>query len=134
MLAEPQIQYVQINLAEQSQSDSPTRLLPLGILACLEGLQDGNHLLQCGDLLLHRGKDLGLIITQFPEEALAVRGRGHGSAEDGLDHERVVRLEGAAVGFTEGVRELLGGVVEVVAEGLSSEVKTPVNEISDNSL
>lgn len=135
MLAEPQIQYVHINLAsEQSQSDHPTRLLPLGVLARLEGLQDGHHLLQGGDLLLHGGEDLGLIITQLFEEGLAVRGRGHGSAEDGLHHERVVRLEGTAVGFAEGVRKFLGGVVEVVAEGLSSEVETTVDDVSDNSM
>lgn len=107
-------------------------LLPLGFLACLEGLQDGHHLLQRRDLLLHSREDLGLVISQLGIEVLAVRSRGHGGAEERLHHERVVRLEGATIGITEGVGQLLGRVVEVVAEGLSSEVETTANEVSGN--
>lgn len=114
-----------ISTSHQSNLNRSSRsLLPLSVLARLEGLQDSDHPLQGGDLLLHCGNDLGLIITQLRKEVLAVRGRRHGSTEERLHHERVVRLESAAVGFTEGISELLGGVVEVVAEGLSSEVET----------
>lgn len=109
-------------------------LLPLGLLALLEGLQDSHHLLQRNDLLVHLRDNLGLVITQLGVEVLAVRSRGHGSAEDGLDQEGVVRLEGTTVGLTEGLRQLLGGVVEVVAEGLGSEVETTIKEVSDRSL
>jgi hypothetical protein len=38
----------------------------------------------------------------------------------------VVRLEGVSVGTTEGFREFGGGVVDVVAERLGGEVKTPI--------
>lgn len=108
-------------------------LLPLGFLALLEGLQDGHHLLQGNNLLVHLGNDLGLVITQLGVEVLAVRSRGHRSAEDRLDQEGVVRLEGAAVGFTEGLGQFLGGVVEVVAESLGSEVETTTKEVSVRS-
>jgi hypothetical protein len=40
----------------------------------------------------------------------------------------VVGLEGLAVGTAEGVRELCGGVVDVVTEGLGGKVETTVEE------
>jgi hypothetical protein len=41
----------------------------------------------------------------------------------------VVGLECVAVGIAEGVSKLLGGVRDVVAEGLGSEVEATVTEI-----
>lgn len=97
--------------------------LPLGLLGVLEGLHNLDDLLKCGNFLLQLGGDLGLILTELLVEVGAVWGGGHGGGEEGLDDERVVRLEGLTIGVTEGVRELLGGVLDVVAECLHSEVK-----------
>lgn len=40
----------------------------------------------------------------------------------------MVGLEGVTVGTTEGVRELRGGVVDVVTEGLDGEVEASVEK------
>lgn len=39
----------------------------------------------------------------------------------------MVWLEGVSVGFAEGVSKLLGGVVDVVTEGLDGEIKAAVD-------
>jgi hypothetical protein len=44
----------------------------------------------------------------------------------------VVGLEGVTVGTTEGVRELRGGVVDVVTEGLDGEVCNRISSIYTN--
>lgn len=101
-----------------------TALLPLGVLARLEGLEDRHHLLQGLDFAVHGRCDLGLVVAHLGIEIFPV-GRGrHGSAEDGLDHEGVVGLEGAAVGLAEGIGQLHRRVVQIVTEGLGREVET----------
>ena len=102
-------------------------LLPLGVLARLEGLQDAHHLLQSRDLLLHGSADLGLVATQLLVEVGPVRGCGHGSAEDRLDHPGVMGLEGAAVGMAERGRQLLLRVLEVVPKSLGSEIEAAID-------
>jgi len=62
-----------------------------------------------------------LVGAQLDVEVLPVRTRGHGGAEDGLDEEGVVRLQGAAVGVAEGDGELLGGGFEVRGEREAGE-------------
>lgn len=79
--------------------------LPLGLLSGQELLQNAEILLQTGQpgnqLLLH----LGLVVAKLGVEVLAVGGGAHGGTEDGLDEERVVGLEGVAVGGAEGDAE-----------------------------
>lgn len=57
-------------------------------------------------------------------EVLAVGASTHSGAEDGLDDEGVVGLEGSAVGSTEGVSELLGVVLHVGVQGEGDELET----------
>lgn len=116
----------QVGIASRAKS-----LVIFGLLGALEGLQDGDNLLQCSDLLLHLGIDLTLVLTELRIEVLAVWGCGHRGGEDGLDHERVVGLEGIAVGTAEGDRELIGGVVDVVTECLHSEVEASIGECAN---
>lgn len=68
-----------------------------------------------------------IVLTKLHVELLPVWGCGHGSAEKGLDHKRVVWLESVSIGLAEGVSELLGDVVDVVAEGLDGEIKATVD-------
>lgn len=77
--------------------------------------------------------DLGLVISKLGVKVLAVWGSAHGGAENGLDDEGVVRLERVAVGVTEGVRELLGRVGNVVAKGLGGEVEATGGTFVSNS-
>lgn len=98
--------------------------LPLGLLAGREFLQDGHHLLQRREPGLQLLPYLRLVAAQLGVEVLPVRRGAHGGAEDRLDDEGVMRLEGVLVGAAEGVGELLGGVVDVGAEGLGGEVET----------
>jgi len=97
--------------------------LPLGLLLRQECVQDSNKLLQRGEPLLELSLYLAFVVAQLSVEVLAVGCGAHGSTEYGLDHEGVVGLECVAVGIAEGVGELLGGVGDVVAEGLGSEVE-----------
>lgn len=93
-----------------------SKLLPLGILASLEGLENAHHLLQCRDLLLHGRRDRGLVtVAQLGVKFLAVWSGRHGGTENGLDNPGMIGLKGAAVGLTERGRQLSGGIVEVVA-------------------
>lgn len=64
-----------------------------------------------------------LVIPKLHVEVLAVRARRHGSAEDGLDEEAVVGLEGRAVGVAEGDGEFLGRELHVLGERDAGEVE-----------
>jgi hypothetical protein len=97
--------------------------LPLRLLPSQELLQDSKVLLQATKPLLELSLDLRIVIAELLVEVLPVWCCAHGGAEDGLHDEGVVRLEGVAVGIAEGVGELLVGVGDVVAEGLSGEVE-----------
>lgn len=100
------------------------RLFLLETLADEEGLQDVDNLLESGKVLLELGIDLVLVIAELAVKVLAVRTGTHGGAEDGLDQEAVVGLEGAIVGSAEGGRELLVGGGDIVGETLAGEVET----------
>lgn len=103
-----------------------TNILPLGLLGVQEALENLQVLLQRAQpgsqLLLH----LGLVaagLRQLGVKVLAVRGRAHGGAEDGLDEEAVVRLERVAVSRAERCAEFFIRLGQVLAESLSSEVQ-----------
>lgn len=100
--------------------------LPLGVLPGQELVQYRNNLLQRRKVCLQLLLDLGVIAAQLGVEVLPVWCGAHGGAEERLNDERVVGLEGVAVGVTERVGELLVGVGEVVAEGLGGEVEAAV--------
>jgi len=106
-------------------------VLPLGLLPCQELVQDGNILLKAGKPLLQLGLYLCVVVAQLLVEILPVGRCTHGSAEDGLHDEGVVWLEGVAVGIAERVGEFLGGVGDVVTEGLGSEVEAASSLVSD---
>lgn len=99
------------------------RCLPLRLLLLLESLDDGDDALEGGEPLLELLLDFGLVVAQLGVKVLAVRGGAHGGAEDGLDDERVVRLERVAVGRAERVRQLLARVLDVLAQRLRGEVE-----------
>lgn len=101
-------------------------LLPLSILAGLERLQNSHTLLECGNLLVQLGGNLGVVTTELLVEIGTVRSSRHCSREDRLHKEGVVWLECTTVGILEGNRQLGGGVVDVVTKSLGSEVKTTV--------
>lgn len=88
-------------------------------------------MLQRLNLLPQGGLHLLIILTKLHVEVLTPWGCGHGSAEKGLDHKRVVWLEGVSIGLAEGVSELLGDVVYVVAEGLDGKIKAAVDSTID---
>lgn len=71
---------------------------------------------------------LGVIVAQFLVEVLSVWRRGHGSAEERLNNERVMWLQSVAIGVTKGVGQLFGRVGNVVAERLGSEVEAAVRQ------
>nr|POE94435.1 hercynylcysteine sulfoxide lyase [Quercus suber] len=98
-------------------------LLPLDILPRQELIEDLDPLLERGDVLVHLLVHARLVVAQLGVEVLAVGRRGHGGGEDGLDEEGVVLLERGAVGIAERVGQLLGGVREVLAQGLRGEVQ-----------
>jgi hypothetical protein len=89
--------------------------LPLRLLPALELLQNAHNLLQTREPSIELLVHALLIVAQVRVEGLAVGCGAHGGGEDGLDHEGVVGLEGVAVGGTEGLGELVGGVGEVAA-------------------
>lgn len=75
--------------------------LPLGLLAIEEALEDPNNLGKSGKVL---GEVLDNELRGLAElgvKVLAVRAGSHGGAEDRLDKEAVVRLQGIGVGSTE---------------------------------
>lgn len=82
-----------------SQSKAPG--LPLSLLGLKETLEDADNLLEGGQVGAELGGNLLLIRTKLGIEVLAVGAGAHGGAEDGLDEEAVVWLEGAAVGVAE---------------------------------
>lgn len=102
----------------------PFPLLPLGFLATQELLQDRNPFLQSLHFLLEGGLHLCAVVAQLGVEVLPVRGRGHRSTENRLDHKRVVRLQGVSVRLAEGLGQLLASVVDVMPESLGGEVQT----------
>jgi hypothetical protein len=104
--------------------------LPLSLLSRTELLQNGHNLLQRAQPCRQPLIDLGLIIAQLLVKVLAVRGSAHGGAEERLDDEGMVGLEGLAVGAAEGVAELLGWIGEVGAKGLGGEVETANRSVS----
>lgn len=123
---------------ERKKYQWPSLDLPLGIRLLLELLKNGNDVLQslhlAGQLLLNLrlglGRDIGGTGGQGFVEGLVVRSSTHGQVEDRLYSPAVVLAEGFFVGSAEGVGELLGSVVDVAAEGLSSEVKTPILKLT----
>jgi hypothetical protein len=97
--------------------------LPLGVLAVQEALEDSNDLLQGGEVDAQLLLNLGLIGTKLGIEVLAVRASTHGGAEDGLDEEAVVGLQGGAVCGAERVGKLFGAGRDVLAEGNAGELE-----------
>ena len=100
-----------------------TSYLPLSLLLGQELVQCSNNLLQRREVRLQLLLNLGVVLAKLGVEVLPVRCGAHGGAEERLDDEGVVGLECAGIGLAEGVGELLGGVGEVVAEGLGGEVE-----------
>lgn len=117
-------------------------LLPLSLGGGLEGLQDLHNPLQSLNLAAQTSRHaslnlrvnllilvvsgLGVLVIDLAEEGGTVGAEAHGSAEDTLDNEVVVGLEGGAVSLVERDRELGGGVVEVVAESLDGEIEATI--------
>lgn len=98
--------------------------LPLGFLPFLECFQNFDLVLQSCKPGLQAVIRLRRFGSKLCEEVLAVGGGGHGSIENGLDQEAVVRLEGVSVRGTERVGQFLGGCADVLAEGLGGEIET----------
>lgn len=96
----------------------------LDALAVEEGLEDVDKVLESGKVLLELSVDLVLVIAELAVKVGAVRAGAHGGAEDGLDEEAVVGLEGDIVGGAEGGRELLVSGGDVVGETLACELET----------
>lgn len=71
-----------------------------------------------------------MIVAELGVKVLAVRGGAHGGAEDGLDEEGVVGLEGVAVCVAEGDTEFFVRGCDVCAEGLGGEVESAVGGIN----
>lgn len=97
--------------------------LPLGILAGEEALEDADNLLEGGEVDTELSGDLVLVGAELGVKVLAVGAGAHGGAEDGLDEEAVVGLEGGGVGVAEGLRELLGLLGDVLAQGDAGELE-----------
>lgn len=102
--------------------------LPLGLLAVEEVLEDADNLCEGGEVGLELGVDLVAVVAELGVKVLAVRAGAHGSAEDGLDDEAVVRLEGVAVGGAERIGQLLGGVAGVLAQGEAGELEATMGK------
>ena len=96
----------------------------LDALAVEEGLENFDNVLESGEVLLELSIDLVLVVAELAVEVLAVGAGAHGGAEDGLDEEAVVRLEGDVVGGAEGGRKLLVSSNDVVGETLACELET----------
>lgn len=118
----------ELNVAHQAPllkiSGGKLQRLPLRLLPVQERLQNSNNPLQRCQPRLQLTLYL-LLISLSPKlriKILSIRTRRHRSAEDRLHHERMVGLEGVAVGGTEGGRHLFGGDGEVLSEGSGGEV------------
>jgi len=107
----------------QQHRQSQTPHLPLRLLAREERLENADDLVQRGQVRPQLLEDLVEVVAELGVEVLAVGAGAHGGAEDGLDHEAVVRLERDAVGAAEGVRQLGRGVGEVLAERDAGELE-----------
>ncbi|KAI6754150.1 hypothetical protein HG530_013326 [Fusarium avenaceum] len=105
--------------------------LPLGLGAVDELLEDVHNLGEGSEVGLELSLDLLRVLTELGVKVLSVGNGGHGGAEDGLDHEVVMGLQGVGVGATERVGKLLGGVVDVLLKALGSEVKTTDELLAD---
>lgn len=97
----------------------------LDALAVEEGLEDVDKVLESCEVLLELSVDLVLVVTELGIEVLAVRASAHGGAEDGLDEEAVVGLEGDIVGSAEGGGKLLVSGGDIVGKTFASELETP---------
>lgn len=102
--------------------------LPLGLLGLHETLQNADNLVESGQVDPQIRGDLGLISSKLGVEIFTVWAGAHGSTEDGLDQEAVVRLQGRAVCVSEGVGKLLRLLGHVGAEGEAGKVETTVME------
>ena len=98
--------------------------LPLGLLAVEELLENANNLGESSEVDLEVAGDLGVVIAKLGVKVLAVGASAHSGAEDGLDEEAVMRLEGAAVGGAERVGELFVGLGRVGRQGEAGELET----------
>lgn len=97
--------------------------LPLGVLAIEKLLKNANNLGESSKVDLKVAGDPGVVVAKLGVEVLAVRASTHGGAEDGLDEEAVMRLEGAAVGGAEGVGELFVGLGRIGSQGEAGELE-----------
>jgi hypothetical protein len=97
--------------------------LPLSLRTVDELLEDGDNLGEGSKISLEVGLDLLGVLAELGIEVLSVGDGGHGGAEDRLDDEAVVGLQGVAVGSAERVSKLLRGVGDVALKGLAGEVK-----------
>jgi hypothetical protein len=100
------------------------------MICCLPLGLGGNKLLKDSDDLSKRSKvglelvlNLLRVLTELGVEVLSVGNGGHSGAEDGLDHEAVVGLQGVSVGSAERVSKLLFLVGDVFLKTLAGEVK-----------
>lgn len=98
--------------------------LPLGLLAAQEGGHDGHNRGQSLQVRLELFRNNLGAVAQLGKEVLAVRAGAHGGAEDGLNQERVVGLEGDGVGLAERIGKLLSGLAQSSLQSLAGEVKT----------
>lgn len=87
-------------------------------------LENTDNLGESSEIDLEIARDLGLVVAELGIKVLAVWTSAHGGAEDGLDEEAVVRLEGAAVGGAEGVSKLLIGLGRVGGQGEAGKLKS----------
>jgi hypothetical protein len=97
--------------------------LPLGVLGVEEALEDAHNLVQRLQVLAQLLLDLLLVGAELGVKVLAVGAGTHGGAEDGLDEEAVVRLEGDAVSAAERVGELVVVVGQVLAQGNAGKLE-----------
>ena len=96
----------------------PLRLRPINKL-----FQDRYDLLERSKVGLKLFLNLVGVLAELGVEVLTVGNGGHSGAEDGLDHEAVVGLQGVAVGSAERVSKLLLLLGDVVLKTLAGEVK-----------
>lgn len=100
--------------------------LPFGLLSLQESLQHTHNLLQTSQPRPQLSIDLLLVITQLDVEVFSVRHSSHGSTEDGLDEERMMRLEGCAVCVSEGGGQLVRWRGQVVVKSQQGELEAAV--------
>ncbi|KAI6770938.1 hypothetical protein HG531_009793 [Fusarium graminearum] len=89
-----------------------------------ERLEDVDDLGEGSKVSLEVGLNLLRVLAKLGVEVLSVGDGRHGGAEDRLDDEAVVGLQGVTVGSAERVSKLLRGVGDVALKGLAGEVKT----------